>query len=92
MEEYLGICQRADVEGLTLAGYVRTALARDAERQTIEQTMAAIRAALPSRQAAAAGNSEPILQELLQLVRLLASHANPQAAARITAAIKNSSL
>jgi len=92
VDEYVGICQRADADGMTLAGYIRAALERDAERQTIAQTIATIRAALPSGQAAAPAISEPVLQELLQLVRLLATHANPQAAARITAAIKNQSV
>ena len=93
IEEYQGICQRADAEGLALAGYFRAALERDGERQTIAQAMAAIHAALPkSGQDGDTGNAvlavvEPALHELLQLARLLASHANAQAAARITAAV-----
>lgn len=86
VEEYVGICQRADADGMTLAGYVRAALERDAERQTIAQTIATIRAALPSGQAVAPATSEPVLHEMLQLMRLVAGQANPQAAARITAA------
>lgn len=91
IEEYFEICQHADAEGLTLAGYLRTAVARDAERQSTAQTLAAIRAALPSGQPAAPAKDDPVQQELLQLVRLLASRVDPQAAARITAAIKNQS-
>ncbi|MFA7270365.1 MAG: hypothetical protein WC073_13565 [Sterolibacterium sp.] len=91
LDEYVGICQRADAEGQTLAGYVRAALERDAERQSVAQTMAMIRSTLQSIQAVTPATGEPVLQELLQLVRLLATHANPQAAARIMAAIKNQS-
>ena len=82
--EYAAICQRADAEGLTTAAYLRAVLAREAERQSIMQT---IRAALPAAPAGLPSGIAPDLQELLQLVRLLAGQANPQAAARITAAI-----
>ena len=91
VDEYAGACRRADAEGLTLAGYIRVALERDAERQSIAQTMAMIRASLPTAQAAAPENLpaalEPVLVELLQLVRLLATTTNVQAATRITAAV-----
>ena len=73
-----------------MAGYLRTALTRDAERQSLAQTLAMIRAALPATlvtQADIPGGIEFDLRELLMLVRMLASQANPQAAARITATI-----
>ena len=93
VDEYSSICARADQEGLTLAGYIRVAIARDAERLSIAQTMQAIRAALPIWQPSASENSiteiEPTLDELLQLMRLLATRAAPQEAARVTASIKN---
>lgn len=89
-EEHSAICQRADAEGMTLAGYVRVALARDVERQNLAQTLAAVRAALPNGGGATLPASFGAdLQELLQLVRLLANQANPQGAARITAAINH---
>lgn len=83
-EEYVDACQRADAEGLTTSAYLRAVLARDVGRQNITQT---IHAALLSAPTPAAPGIEPDVQELLQLVRLLASQANPQAAARITAAM-----
>lgn len=93
IDEYQEICQRADAEGLALAGYVRAALARDVERQSMAQMLAGIHAALSKpgssqTDAAALAALEPTLQEILQLLRLLASQANPQGAARITAAVK----
>lgn len=87
IEEYREICARADTEGLTMAGYIRAAVARDVERQNVAQTMAEIRAALPNDPAAPPENHEPAFEELLQLARLLATHTDPQAAARITSAI-----
>jgi hypothetical protein len=93
LDEYSSICTRADAEGLTLAGYLRVAVARDEERTAITQTMEAIRAVLPGSQSPASKNPlveiEPTLDELLQLVRLLASRVDPQAAARISATTKN---
>ncbi|HEX8988232.1 MAG TPA: hypothetical protein VF816_09730 [Rhodocyclaceae bacterium] len=93
LDEYAALSIRADQEGLTLAAYVRAALARDAERQTVAQTLEAFRASLPTGDASAPATSPagttPDLVEVLQLVRLLASQANPQAAARITAAINS---
>ena len=93
VDEYTEICRRADAEGMTLAGYVRVAVARDADRHSVAETMTAIRAALPSSQAVAAESIsrsiEPALEEVLQLMRLLAAQSNPQAAARITLTVKN---
>ncbi len=92
VEEYSSICTRADAEGLTLAGYIRVAIARDAERLSICQTMESIRAAIPNSQPHESKNSlaeiEPSLNELLQLIRFLANRVDPQTAARITAATK----
>ena len=92
-DEYNSICTRADAEGLTIAGYIRVAISRDAERLSISQTMESIRAAIPNNQPHTSENSlaeiEPTLDELLQLMRLLATRSDPQSAARITASIKN---
>lgn len=95
LTEAKDVDRRAAEEGLTRSAYMRAALLRDAERQSVAQTLTAIRAALPSCESAPAAAEnvldavEPTLAELLQLVRLLATQANPQAAARVTAAVNH---
>ena len=90
-EEMQGVQARASAEGLTVAGYLRAAIARDADRVAIAQLVQFVKSALQERQATtretatAAGDSA--LVEILQLVRLVAGHLNPQAAARITASV-----
>ena len=94
-EEYSKICTRADAEGLTVAGYIRVALARDVERQATLDVLNELRASLPPSDGSGPPSTlerrfdmiDPTMQEVLQLVRLMATTSNPQAAARVTAGI-----
>lgn len=84
--------RQADMEGLSRSAYFRVALARDIERQSYALSLVALRAELQRVGGADAGEGvlavvEPTLTELLHLVRLLATQAQPQAAARVTAGI-----
>lgn len=86
-EEAQAVRRRADFDGVSVSAYLRAALARDVNRATVAQTMAAIRALLAGMNKA----DDPALQEVLALVRLIAARADPQGAARVTAAFKNQS-
>lgn len=86
-DEAQAVRRRADYEGISVSAYLRAALARDVDRASVDQTMAAIRSLLAGAHRA----EDPTAQEVLALVRLIAARADPQAAARVTAAFKNQS-
>jgi hypothetical protein len=94
--ERLAVKRQAAQEGLTDSAYMRAALARDIDRQSIAQIVAAMHAEMTrpgsddgdgNGGAAVLAVAEPVLIELLQLVRLLGAGINPQAASRITATV-----
>ncbi|MDE3010842.1 MAG: hypothetical protein KGI67_08145 [Pseudomonadota bacterium] len=90
-EKFPSICARADAEGMTVSSYLRYLIDRDVEWQGLSEILRSVRAALQKsqeRESSGGGpDTEPTLQEILQLVRLVASQLNPQAAARVAAAI-----
>jgi hypothetical protein len=92
--EYQALVARADAAGLTISEYARTVLARDRERVDIEAVLADMRAQLASAaQASAAAaattpaalhSPDPLLVEIVWLLRELAAERNAQALARVT--------
>lgn len=80
--QFDAIRKRADAEGLTVSAFMRAVLDRAVEGLGVVDV---IRDIVSTQPATATADVWPAIQETLQLVRLMASHGHPQAAARITA-------
>ncbi|MFP6557367.1 hypothetical protein WJ542_03350 [Paraburkholderia sp. B3] len=80
--QFDAIRKRADAEGLTVSAFMRAVLDRAVEGLSVVD---AIRDIVATPPATATPDAWRAIQETLQLVRLMASHGHPQAAARITA-------
>jgi ribosomal protein L12E/L44/L45/RPP1/RPP2 len=92
--EYQALVECADAAGLTISEYARTVLARDRERMDVEAVLADIRAQLASAAAASAAAAvttpaalpipDPLLVEVIWLLRELAAERNAQVIGRVT--------
>jgi hypothetical protein len=82
---------------MTPAAFTRLALANEIERRGIDEDLATMRAALvniaqrehTATPDAALGSIEPVLTELLHVVRLVAARLDPQGQSRITANVNS---
>ena len=80
-EEYEALRAQADAAGLTISEQVRVILARDRQAIGVETVLSQVQAMLPAR----AAHPDPLLVEVLWLLRELASERNAQALIKVGA-------
>lgn len=80
-EEYEALRAQADAAGLTISEQVRVILSRDRQEIGVETVLTRVQAMLPAR----AAHPDPLLVEMLWLLRELAGERSPQALIKIGA-------